>query len=138
MPALLGNINPDEYLLTMLIYFIFLPIRYTPANMKKFIVPVLIAFLTLGVFSAPETASAQSARSNSVDLSAALSRLQNNPKYYGRVLGTHLRKSGKKYVYEVRILRPDDSVVIVFISPKTGGVIGDSERSSRKTRKKKK
>lgn len=137
MPGLLGNINLDEYLLTTLIYFIFTPIRYTPANMKKFIVPVLIAFLTLGAFTSPEIAHAQSARSNSVDLSAALSRLQNNPRYYGRVLGTHLRKSGRNYVYEVRILRPDDSVVIVFISPKTGGVIGDSERSSGKSRSKK-
>lgn len=128
MPGLLGNINRSKYLLTKLSYFIFLPIRYTPWNMKILIVPILIFLLALGSFSVPQTAFAQSASKSSAELSKALSRLKKNPRYYGRILGTHLRRSGKNYVYEVRILRPDDSVIVVFISPQTGGVIGDSER----------
>lgn len=106
--------------------------------MKIFVVPLLILILALGAISAPRTTLAQSANRGSAELSDALSRLKNNPRYYGRILGTHLRKSGKNYVYEVRILRPDDSVIIVFISAKTGGVIGDSERNNGKSRGKKK
>ncbi len=142
MPELLGNINLHEYLLTALFYFIFEAIRYTPLHMKKLVVPVLLLVLALGGVCSPGLARAQVAQANSAELSGALKRLRNNPRYYGKVLGTHLRGSGKNYVYEVRILRPDDSVIVVFISPKTGGVIGDSERGSgksgRKNKKKKK
>ncbi len=97
--------------------------------MKKFMRLCLLFWFALGIFVAPDIASARSEKTNSADLSNALSRLKNNPRYSGRILGTHLRKSGKDYVYEVRILRRDDSVIVVFISSKTGGVIGDSERS---------
>ncbi|MCB2101810.1 MAG: PepSY domain-containing protein, partial [Rhodobacterales bacterium] len=64
-------------------------------------------------------------------LSSALQRLQQNPRYQGRVLGTHIRKSDQSsegYVYEVRILRPDDRVVLVYVDP-NGRVIGDSGRA---------
>ena len=138
MPALLGNINRPEYLLTQLFYFIFFPIGYTPFHMKILIRTFLLFSLLLGLSLLPDTAFAQSKKSASADLSNALSRLKNNPRYNGRVLGTHLRKTGKGYVYEVRILRPNDSVVVVYISSETGGVIGDSERSRGKNKKKKK
>lgn len=88
----------------------------------------LVLGLFLGIFGSPDVIFARTQKANSAALSDALSRLKNNPRYEGRVLGTHLRRSGKNYVYEVRILRPDDSVIVVFISSKTGGVIGDSER----------
>ncbi len=128
MPGLLGNIYLPKDLLTKVSYFIFFSIGYTPVNMNKLIVPILVFLLALGTLSVPHTSFAQSANKNSAELSRALSRLKNNPRYYGRILGTHLRRSGKNYVYEVRILRPNDTIIVVCISPKTGGVMGDSER----------
>ena len=71
------------------------------------------------------------AQSDSRVLTDAISRLKNNPRYDGRVLGTHVRRGSQGYVYEVRILRRDDEVIIVYIDPETGGVVGDSERSRR-------
>lgn len=106
--------------------------------MKILAVSLLLLCFTVGAFGGPKSAQAQSVKRNSSEISSTLSRLQQNPRYQGRILGTHLRKSGKSYVYEVRILRPDDSVIIVFISPQTGGVIGDSERNGKKSRSKKK
>lgn len=63
------------------------------------------------------------------DISGTLSRLKNNPRYQGRILGTHIRQNRDGYVYEVRILRPDDRIILVYIDPQTGGVVGDSDRS---------
>jgi hypothetical protein len=65
---------------------------------------------------------------NSRKLSRALSRLRSNPRYRGRILGTHIRRNNGGFVYEVRILRRDDRVILVYIDPQTGGVVGDSER----------
>ena len=65
----------------------------------------------------------------------SLSRLQNNPNYAGRVLSTQLRNSSRGPLYEVRILRSDDRVVIVYIDPRTGGVVGDTLRSGQKGKK---
>ncbi|MEK9644816.1 MAG: PepSY domain-containing protein [Alphaproteobacteria bacterium] len=62
------------------------------------------------------------------DISSALSRLKKNPRYQGRIIGTHVKPAGDQYLYEVRILRPDDRVILVYIDPDTGRVIGDSER----------
>jgi len=63
---------------------------------------------------------------NPAKLSRTLSRLGQNPRYRGRVLGTHIRRQGQKVIYEVRILRPNDRVILVFIDPKTGRILGDS------------
>lgn len=71
------------------------------------------------------------AQSPVYELSDSLARLQNNPRYHGRVLSTHIRRQGGRALYEVRILRPDDRVILVYIDPNTGGVVGDSERSRR-------
>ena len=85
-----------------------------------------LAVLFLAVFTVPEPAAAQGV---SRDIAETLSRLKNNPRYRGRVLGTHIRREGGKYLYEVRILRRDDRVILVYIDPETGGVVGDSESS---------
>ena len=66
------------------------------------------------------------AQARSGDLAGSLSRLKNNPRYGGRILGTHIVNRGGKRLYEVRILRPDDRVILVYIDPRTGGVVGDS------------
>lgn len=76
------------------------------------------------------------AQGSSRELSQALSRLQNNPAYRGRILGTYVRRSGSGYLYEVRILRPDDRVIVVFIDPRTGGVVGDSRSGGNRRNKK--
>jgi hypothetical protein len=90
--------------------------------------PLLIALFILVWISAavPERAAAQGV---SGDITETLSRLKNNPRYRGRVLGTHIRRDGSRYLYEVRILRRDDRVILVYIDPETGGVVGDSEKS---------
>ncbi len=94
----------------------------------KRILSILPVFLVLGLCAAPigEAMAAENPR----ELSAALSRLKNNPRYQGRILGTHIRRDNAGFQYEVRILRRDDRVILVYIDPETGGVIGDSERSS--------
>ena len=68
------------------------------------------------------------AQSGSPEIAGALARLKNNPRYQGRILGTHVKETGGRYLYEVRILRPDDRVILVYIDPQTGGVVGDSDR----------
>ncbi len=93
--------------------------------MRK-ILSAALAILFLAVLAVPEPVAAQGA---SRDIAETLSRLKNNPRYRGRVLGTHIRRNGGKYLYEVRILRRDDRVILVYIDPETGGVVGDSERS---------
>ena len=89
--------------------------------MKYFISAMMIAALL--VVGAP-----LAAQGSSGDLGAALSRLKNNPRYQGRILGTHTVPKGDSFLYEVRILRRDDRVILVYIDPATGGVVGDSER----------
>jgi len=85
-----------------------------------------LAILVFAVFAVPQPSAAQGV---SRDIAETLSRLKNNPRYRGRVLGTHIRRDGGKILYEVRILRRDDRVILVYIDPETGGVVGDSERS---------
>lgn len=72
------------------------------------------------------------AQSGSPEIAGALSRLKNNPRYQGRILGTHVKRNRGRLLYEVRILRPDDRVILVYIDPQTGGVVGDSERRQRR------
>ena len=91
------------------------------------VLPLIAALLSIA--AVPQAAYGQSA---SRDITQTLSRLENNPRYQGRVLGTHLRQEGDQFLYEVRILRPDDRVILVYIDPKTGGVVGDSERSNKR------
>ncbi len=98
---------------------------YLLIRMRKFLtIAALAAFLGVSA-GAPAPAYAQG---GSGDISLALSRLKNNPRYQGRILGTHLKRGSGQYLYEVRILRPDDRVILVYIDPETGGVVGDSER----------
>ena len=66
------------------------------------------------------------AQAGSGDLSGALSRLKSDPRYQGRILGTHIVSQSGRRVYEVRILRPDDRIILVYIDPRTGSVVGDS------------
>lgn len=97
--------------------------------MLKTLIVAAFAALAIACLPGGDAAWAQNAVR---DISDSLSRLKNNPRYDGRVLGTHLRRDGSGYLYEVRILRRrDDRVILVYIDPETGGVVGDSERSAR-------
>lgn len=60
------------------------------------------------------------------NLDQAIQRLKSNPKYRGRVLGTRVVNAAAGKLVEVRILRPDDRIIIVYIDPETGGVVADS------------
>jgi len=106
--------------------------------MKILVLSLLLLFSGFAGVGPSASAFAQSQNKSSVDISSSLARLQNIPQYQGRVLGTHLRRSNGGYVYEVRILRDNDTVIIVFISPQTGSVVGDSEQHVKKSRTKKK
>ena len=93
--------------------------------MRK-LLALLIIILAAGlVFTPVDQAVAQSRDS---DLSGSLQRLQNNPRYQGRIIGTQIRRTERGALYEVQILRADDRVIVVYIDPTTGGVVGDSER----------
>lgn len=70
------------------------------------------------------TALAQNDRS--MPLSEMLRQLQRNSAYAGRIVGTHTVRApngGSAYLYEVRILSPNDRVVIVYLDPGTGAVV---------------
>ena len=60
------------------------------------------------------------------NLQRSIKRLQANPRYRGRVLGTRVVRTRQGRLVEVRILRPNDRIIIVYIDPQTGGVVGDS------------
>jgi hypothetical protein len=94
----------------------------------------LLSILTLVLFlgSVNSMNSRAYAQSGSPEIAGALSRLKNNPRYQGRILGTHVKRNSGRLLYEVRILRPDDRVILVYIDPQTGGVVGDSERRQRR------
>lgn len=94
------------------------------------ILSILTLVLLIGSLNSMNSTSyAQSfAQSGSPEIAGALSRLKNNPRYQGRILGTHVKRNSGRLLYEVRILRPDDRVILVYIDPQTGGVVGDSER----------
>jgi len=94
------------------------------------ILSILLLTLFLGLNSA--AINQAGAQDSSREIAGALSRLKNNPRYRGRILGTHVKKTNSGFVYEVRILRRDDRVILVYIDPQTGGVIGDSERNRSK------
>lgn len=104
--------------------------------MKKSVASIALMVLVYGVIFASTVAHAQTSKKNTAELSKTLSRLANNPRYTGRVIGTHLRQSGKGYLYEIRILRPDDSIIVVLVSPQSGRVIRDSERKKQKPNRK--
>jgi len=86
----------------------------------------LIIILAAGLVFTPENPAA--AQSRGGDLSGSLERLQNNPRYQGRIIGTQIRRTERGALYEVQILRPDDRVIVVYIDPATGGVVGDSQQ----------
>ncbi len=94
--------------------------------MRKLLASLTI-FLALGLVSTPVDQAAAQGRSGG-DLSSSLQRLQNNPRYQGRVIGTQIRRTARGPLYEVQILRADDRVIVVYIDPATGGVVGDSQR----------
>ena len=98
---------------------------YFRSGMRKFI---SIFALVLFLGAVDSTNSRVYAQSGSPEIAGALSRLKNNPRYRGRILGTHVKRNAGRYLYEVRILRPDDRVILVYIDPRTGGVVGDSDR----------
>jgi len=102
----------------------------------KRIVSILLVSVFLGLSTAPliEALAAENTR----DLSGTLSRLKNNPRYQGRVLGTHIKRDNGGYLYEVRILRSDDRIILIYIDPETGGVVGDSESGGAGKKKNKK
>ena len=61
-------------------------------------------------------------------LSDALARLQRDPAYAGRIVGTHVLRapSGSgAFLYEVRILSPGDRIIIVYLDPDSGAVVGN-------------
>ncbi len=62
------------------------------------------------------------------DLQASIAALKNNPQYRGKILSTNIRNKRGKAIFEVRILRKNDRIVIVYIDPKTGQIIGDTLR----------
>ena len=65
---------------------------------------------------------------NPPDLFSILANLQRNPAYAGEVLTTqqYYPPGSQRFLYEVRILRPDDTIVIVYIDPMTGQIVRTS------------
>lgn len=82
----------------------------------------LAAILALG-------GNAALAQQGAPDLFTILSMLQRNPAYAGEVLTTqqyYPDRGSPNFLYEVRILKPDDSIVIVYIDPMTGQIVSVS------------
>ena len=75
-----------------------------------------------------DVATAQNDRSP--PLSDLLRQLQRDSAYAGRIVGTHTVRSGdggSAFLYEVRILSPNDRIVIVYLDPGTGAVVRNPE-----------
>lgn len=73
--------------------------------------------------------SAGSALAQAPDLFSILAQLQRNPDYAGQVLTTqqyYPDPGSPSFLYEVRILRPDDRIVIVYIDPMSGRIVSVS------------
>jgi len=88
---------------------------------------IALALLLATAFAALPAAPV-AAQTRGGDLSGTIERLQNNPRYQGRIIGTQIRRTARGALYEVQILRHDDRVIVVYIDPATGGVVGDSEQ----------
>ncbi len=97
------------------------------ASMRTVLTAVFLGFFLLATAPATapfgETAAYAESRFN---LQKTLRRLKANPKYSGRVLGTRVVQASGRKLVEVRILRPNDRVIIVYVDPQTGGVVADS------------
>ncbi len=93
----------------------------------------LLAFLIiiLAVCLVAVPAQNAAAQSRDGDLWDSLQRLQNNPRYRGRIIGTQIRHTERGGLYEVQILRADDCVIVVYMDLITGGVVGESEQRGR-------
>ena len=72
---------------------------------------------------------AGSALAQAPDLFAILAQLQRNPRFAGQVLTTqqfYPEPGSGNFLYEVRILRPDDRIIIVYIDPMSGQIVSVS------------
>ena len=79
-------------------------------------------------------AAAQNDRS--MPLSEMLRQLQRDARYSGRIVGTHTLRAhngASAYLYEVRILSPQDRVIIVYLDPRTGAVVRNPDAWLRRT-----
>lgn len=138
MLPLFGDVQTHEYFLTTASFPIHRVCAYTDGIMKTVlfhirfpgVVSALVSVLFAACLVLVVPAGSAHAQSATRDIARTIDRLDNNPRYRGRILGTHLRDLRGRTVYEVRILRRDDSIVLVYIDPQTGGVVGDSERGA--------
>jgi hypothetical protein len=70
-----------------------------------------------------------SALAQAPDLFTILSQLQRDPAFAGQVLTTqqfYPDPNSGYFLYEVRILRPDDRIIIVYIDPMSGQIVSVS------------
>ena len=95
----------------------------TGAMNRRTLIGLIVAAAT--TFAVP--AAAQNDRAPA--LSTLLRRLQRDPAYQGRIVGTHVVRPqrGTVFLYEVRILSPDDRIVIVYLDPETGAVVNNPD-----------
>jgi hypothetical protein len=89
----------------------------------------LIAGVLAAALLALSAGTAAAQQGNAPDLFAILSALQRNPAYAGQVLTTqpyYPDPNSQRFLYEVRILKPDDRIVIVYIDPMNGQIVSVS------------
>lgn len=99
----------------------------TLLGMKRFLTAALLGLAFLTVSPATEFVGKQTSHAaERFNLQESLRRLNANPRYRGKVLGTRVIRSSRGRLIEVRILRPNDRIILVFIDPRTGGVVGES------------
>ncbi len=82
------------------------------------------AAIALALLSASVPAGAQNG--SAPDLLSILSQLQQNPAYAGQIVGTQAYRpdpQSDRVLYQVRILRPDDQIIVIYIDPATGQVV---------------
>ena len=95
--------------------------------MKRFLVAFSVAFVMLTTVPlVTPGGSATAYAESSFNLQQTIKRLKNNPKYRGKILGTRRIQTAQGELVEVRILKTNDKIIIVYIDPQTGGVVGDT------------
>jgi len=89
--------------------------------------PPFIGLLVGSVLAVAASVGAARAQ-NAPDLFSILANLQRNPAFAGEVLTTqqyYPNPGSPRFLYEVRILRPDDTIIIVYIDPMTGQIVNN-------------
>jgi hypothetical protein len=97
--------------------------------MKRLLFSVLLGISLLALSPVVPVVGEQTAYAEKrFNLEKSLKRLKANPRYRGKILGVRAVRTSRGKLMEVRILKSNDKIILVYIDPDTGGVVSDSRK----------